>query len=275
MAKGNDEIVIPVEATEAFHAEANTVAPKGKVFTEDEVENIRKQEKDKLYKRIEEAESRYKSMEEQVTSLAQDREKAIREAQEIARKEEEIRRQREFDELSAKELLKRTEDEFNVKIKNVDAEWQNRFAQIEAERQAQSALLDKERQLREVETYRQRRVHESQDEIIPELIDLVAGNTPEEIEASVEILRQRSAAIIESIQQATQPSRVKGVAVTSPSVGPMETQTEYQTLNADDIRNMTMDQYVKMRDRLHRFIPSNSNYLVQGNLVPGNACSSL
>jgi DNA repair exonuclease SbcCD ATPase subunit len=250
MAKSNDEIVIPVEATEAFHAEANTVAPKGKVFTEDEVENIRKQEKDKLYKRIEEAESRYKSMEEQVTSLASDREKAIREAQEIARKEEEIRRQREFDELSAKELLKRTEDEFNVKIKNVDAEWQNRFAQIEAERQAQSALLDKERQLREVETYRQRRVHESQDEIIPELIDLVAGNTPEEIEASVEILRQRSAAIIESIQQATQPSRVRGAAVTSPSVGPMETQTEYQTLNAEDIRNMTMDQYVKMRDRL-------------------------
>jgi hypothetical protein len=189
-------------------------------------------------------------MEEQVTILAQEREKAIREAQEIARKEEEIRRQREFEELSAKELLKRTEDEFNVKIKNVDAEWQNRFAQIEAERSAQSALLDKERQLREVETYRQRRVHESQDEIIPELIDLVAGNTPEEIEASVEILRQRSAAIIESIQQATQPSRVKGVSVTSPSVGPMETQTEYQTLNAEDIRNMTMDQYVKMRDRL-------------------------
>jgi hypothetical protein len=250
MAKGNDEIVIPVEATEAFHAEANTVAPKGKVFTEDEVENIRKQEKDKLYKRIEEAESRHKSMEEQVTILAQEREKAIREAQEIARKEEEIRRQREFEELSAKELLKRTEDEFNVKIKNVDAEWQNRFAQIEQERQAQAALLEKERQLREVETYRQRRVHESQDEIIPELIDLVAGNTPEEIEASVEILRQRSAAIIESIQQATQPSRVRGAAVTSPSVGPMETQTEYQTLNAEDIRNMTMDQYVKMRDRL-------------------------
>jgi hypothetical protein len=250
MAKSNDEIVIPVEATEAFHAEANAVAPKGKVFTEDEVEGIRKQEKDKLYKRIEEAESRYKSMEEQVTSLALDREKAIKEATEIARKEEEIRRQREFDELSAKELLKRTEDEFNVKIKNVDAEWQSRFAQIEAERSAQSALLDKERQLREVETYRQRRVHESQDEIIPELIDLVAGNTPEEIEASVEILRQRSAAIIESIQQATQPSRVKGVSVTAPSVGPMETQTEYQTLNAEDIRNMTMDQYVKMRDRL-------------------------
>ena len=42
-------------------------APKSKVFTEDEVENIRKQEKDKLYKRIEEADTRVKTMEEQMT----------------------------------------------------------------------------------------------------------------------------------------------------------------------------------------------------------------
>jgi DNA repair exonuclease SbcCD ATPase subunit len=253
MAKqSNDEILIPVEAVAAFNEAVEQVAPpqKGKTFTEDEVESIRKQEKDKLYKRIEEAEGRYKSMEDQITVLATEREKAIKEATEISRKEEEIRRQREFDELSAKELLKRAEDDFNVKIQNIDKEWQTRFQAIEEERHAQEALLDKERQLRDLETYRQRRIHESQEEIIPELIDLVAGNTPEEVEASVEILRQRSAAIIESIQQATQPSRVKGAAVTSPSVGPMETQTEYQSLNADDIRNMTMDQYVKMRDRL-------------------------
>ena len=254
MAKqvSNDEVVVPVEATEAFMAAANEVAPQpsGKVFTADEVESIRKQEKDKLYKRLEEAEVRTKTMEDQIRTLAEEREQAIREAQEVARKEEEIRRQREFDELSAKELLKRAEDDFNSKIKNIDQEWQSRFEQIEAERRAQEALLDKERMLRDLETYRQRRIHESSEEIIPELIDLVAGNSAEEIDASVEILRQRSAAIINSIQQATQASRVKGAAVTSPSVGPMETQTEYQTLNADDIRNMTMDQYVKMRDRL-------------------------
>lgn len=252
MAKqpSNDEVVVPVEAVEAFHAEADTVAPKGKVFTETEVENIRRQEKDKLYKRLEEAEGRTKGMEEQLRLLSEERERAIAEAQENARKEEEVRRQREFEELSAKELLRRAEDEFNTKIANVDAEWQQKLSQIEQQRQADAALLEKERMLRDLETYRQRRIHESQEEIIPELIDLVAGNTPDEIDASVEVLRQRSAAIISSIQQATQQSRVKGAAVTSPSVGPMETQTEYQTLNADDIRNMTMDQYVKMRDRL-------------------------
>lgn len=256
-----DEIVVPVEATQAFAAEAAEVTgQKQRVFTEEEVEHIRKQEKDKLYKRLEDADSRTKVLEEQLAVIAKDREEAIKQAQETARKEEEERRKREFEELSAKELLARKEDEFNAKIQNIDAEWQGRFAQIEQERQAQQALLEKERSLRDLETYRQRRMHEEQEAIIPELLDLVSGNSAEEIEASVEILRQRSAAILSSVQQATQPRAVKGAPVTAPPVGPMETQTEYQTLTADDIRNMSMDQYVKMRDRLLNSRPSKGRY---------------
>jgi hypothetical protein len=203
-----------------------------------------------MYKRLEEADARAKAMEEQLKVLAQDREEAIKKAEEKARAEEEIRKQREFEELTSKQLLAKTEDEFNAKIKNIDAEWQARFAAIEEDRKSQQALLDKERELRELETYRQRKIHEEQENIIPELIDLVAGNTIEEVDASVDILRQRSAAILQSVQQATQPRQLKGVSVTSPVSGPMENQQEYQTLNSDDIRNMTMDQYVKMRDRL-------------------------
>lgn len=257
----SDEIVVPVEATEAFKDEAAQVSgQKQRVFTEDEVEMIRKQEKDKLYKRIEDADSRAKAMQEQLDLLAKDREEAIKKAQETARKEEEERRKREFEELSAKELLSRKEDEFNAKIQNIDAEWQSRFAAIEQERQAQQALLEKERSLREIETYRQRRVHEESENIIPELIDLVAGNTTEEIDASIEILRSRSAAILNSVQQATAPRPIKGAPVTAPPVGPMETQTEYQTLTADDIRNMSMDQYVKMRDRLLNSRPNKGRF---------------
>ena len=251
-----DEITIPAVAVDAFNEAIQQVAPDnqstptGKIFSETDVENIRKQEKDKMYKRLEEADARTKSMEEQLKVLAQDRESAIKKAEETARKEEEIRKQREFEELTSKQLLAKTEDEFNVKIQNIDAEWQTRFAAIEEDRKSQQALLDKERELRELETYRQRKLHEEQENIIPELIDLVAGNTIEEVDASVDILRQRSAAILQSVQQATQPRQLKGVSVTSPVSGPMENQQEYQTLNSDDIRNMTMDQYVKMRDRL-------------------------
>jgi len=248
-----DIISVPADApqVEQFVEDAMKKS-NSKLFSEDEVENIRKQEKDKMYKRLEEADTRVKSMEEQMSVISQEREAARKEAEERAAKEAEILRQREIDELSAKELLLKKEDEFNQRINSVEQEWQGRLAEIEAQRQAQEALLEKERQMQEIQHYRAQRLQQEQEAIIPELIDLVAGNSPEEIENSISILRERSSAIIESIQQATQQSqgRLRGAPVTAPPVGPMETQTEYQQLSADDIRNMSMEKYAQMRDRL-------------------------
>jgi hypothetical protein len=233
-----------------------------KVFTEDEVESIRKQEKDKMYKRLEEADTRVKSMEEQMSVISAEREAAKKEAEARAAKESDILRQREVDELSAKELLLKREEEFNVKLQEIDGEYKRRFEEIEGQRQAQEAIIEKERRLQEINSYRNRRLQETQEEIIPELIDLVSGNTEDEIETSISVLRDRSNAIMESIQQATaqQQGRLRGAPVTAPPVGPMETQTEYQTLNADDIRNMTMDQYAKMRDRLLNARPNRGRF---------------
>ena len=122
---------------------------------------------------------------------------------------------------------------------------------MEQQRQVQEALLEKERRIQQIESYRQRRVTEEQETIIPELIDLIAGNSEEDIENSIAVLRDRSSAIIESIQQATsQSGRLRGSQVTAPPTGPMDNQQEYQTMSADDIRNMPMDQYTKMRERL-------------------------
>jgi|688.fasta_scaffold50811_2 hypothetical protein len=248
-----DIISVPMDApmVEQFVEDAMSKT-NGKVFSEDDVENIRKQEKDKMYKRLEEADTRVKSMEEQMAVIAAEREAARKEAELRANKEAEIIRQREIDEMSAKELLLKKEDEFNQRINSVEAEWQERLNVIEQQRQAQEALLDKERQMQALIHYRNNRLQAEQEAIIPELIDLVSGNSEEEIEQSIAVLRERSSAIIESIQQATaqQQGRLRGAPVTAPPVGPMETQTEYQQLNADDIRNMSMDQYSKMRDRL-------------------------
>jgi hypothetical protein len=248
-----DIISVPMDApmVEQFVEDAMSKT-NGKVFSEDDVENIRKQEKDKMYKRLEEADTRVKSMEEQMAVIAAEREAARKEAELRANKEAEIIRQREIDEMSAKELLLKKEDEFNQRINSVEAEWQERLNVIEQQRQAQEALLDKERQMQALIHYRNNRLQAEQEAIIPELIELVSGNSEEEIEQSIAVLRERSSAIIESIQQATaqQQGRLRGAPVTAPPVGPMETQTEYQQLNADDIRNMSMDQYSKMRDRL-------------------------
>jgi DNA repair exonuclease SbcCD ATPase subunit len=257
MAKNNapegDIISVPMDAPQVEQFVEDAMAKtNSKLFSQDEVENIRKQEKDKMYKRLEEADLRVKAMEEQMNIISSEREAARKEAEERAAKEAEILRQRELDELSAKELLLKKEDEFNQRINTVEQEWQGRLAEIESQRQAQEALLEKERQMQELVHYRNQRLQQEQESIIPELIDLVSGNSPEEIENSISILRERSSAIIESIQQATQQSqgRLRGAPVTAPPVGPMETQTEYQQLSADDIRNMSMEKYAQMRERL-------------------------
>lgn len=256
-----DIISVPVDspAVEQF---VENATKNSKVFSEDEVESIRKQEKDKMYKRLEEADTRVKSMEEQLSAIAAEREAAQKEAEERAAKEAELIREREAAELSAKELLFKREEEFNNKLSQIEQDYKNRFDEIEAQRSQQEALLEKERQMQALNAYRQRRLNDEQETIIPELIDLIAGNSEEEIENSIAVLRERSNAIIESIQQATaaSQSRLRGAPVTAPPVGPMETQTEYQTLTAEDIRNMPMEQYAKMRDRLMNARPNRGRY---------------
>lgn len=246
--QGNEDgIQVPVDAAPAPVQESRN---EEKYFSEEEVQKIRQQEKGKMYKRLEDADTRVKTMEEQLSILSRERESAIKDAETRARKEAELLRQREVEEMSAKELLLKREDEFNHRINQVEEEWGQKFSELEKQRQAQDAMLEKERQMQQLETYRQRRIQAEQESIIPELIDLVTGNSEEDIENSIKVLRERSSAIIEAIQRTSQPARPKGAPVTAPPTGPMDNQQEYQTLSAEDIRNMPMDQYVKMRDRL-------------------------
>jgi DNA repair exonuclease SbcCD ATPase subunit len=256
MAKqAQDEVVIPVEAVESFKSEAAEVTgqqPQKRTFTEEDVENIRKQEKDKLYKKIDDADNRVKILEEQLKTISQEREAAVKEAEKRAKAEAKAIKEKEFEELSAKELLLRQEDEFNKKINTVEAEWRARLEEIDRDRQAQAALLEKERRHQELQNYTNRRLQEEQEHIIPELLGLIGGSTEEEIETQINKYKEASSAILESVQKATadSQSRLKGAGVTAPPVGPMETQMEQQTLTAEDIRNMSMEQYQKMRERL-------------------------
>ena len=103
-----DIISVPVDepVVEQFVEDAMKKAS-SKMFSEEDVENIRKQEKDKMYKRLEDADARVKAMEEQMSVISHERELARREASERAAKESELIRERELNELSAKEQIGR------------------------------------------------------------------------------------------------------------------------------------------------------------------------
>ena len=239
----------------AFEAEANTApvvnvsgvdAPtvtttdnvKNKFYTDEDLAKVRSQEKDKLYPEIE-------RLKEEVLSLKKDKEekaarKAAEEAEKLVKKAEKEKSKLE-DDLDAKELLK-------VK----EAEWQEQLARERQERESAFALLEREREFANLQSYRQQVLEQERDNIIPQLVDFIQGNTVDELNASVEQLKERSASILESAQAAlTQQRREQvGTKATLPPAGPLETNSEQRMPTADEIAAMPMNEYAKYRNRL-------------------------
>lgn len=244
----DDGITIPVEPEPAPEPT--------KVFTEEDLIRARQQEKDKMYKKVEDTQSKMKALEEQLSLIAQEKELARQEAEERAAREAELIRKREEDELTAKELLFKREEEFNNRINQVQSEWESKFKQLEEEKEYQQLLLEKERQFQALEAYRQRRINEEQESIMPELLDFIAGDSEEAIEDSIATLRAKTNDIMESIQKSAPQSRLKGAPVTAPPVGPLDNQMDTQTYSLEDLRNMPMEKFAQMRDRLLKARPT-------------------
>jgi DNA repair exonuclease SbcCD ATPase subunit len=223
----------------------------GKVFTAEEVESIRKQEKDKLYKELNKQDEKVKTLQDQIDIFNKEREEQQRLAAELRQHEEAERKAREMEEMSAKELLLKTEDEFNQKLNSAQQEWEQKFAILESEKAAQAALLEQERRFQELESYKARRIQEEQESIMPELVEFITGNSEQDIEASISAVAARTSAILSYIQQAIPQNRVRGVPPTGyPPTGPVENMTEQQTYTAADIASMSNEEYAKVRDRL-------------------------
>ncbi len=87
---------------------------------------------------------------------------------------------------------------------------------------------------------------------MPELMDLIAGNTREEIDASIEGLKERSSRILESAQAAMQATRrdMTGTRATLPPAGPLENNTSQRNFTAQEIAAMSVQEYAQYRDKL-------------------------
>lgn len=242
----DNPVTAPVEQEASAPVQETQRSKNARMFSEDEVEAIRRQEKDKLYDKI-------NKLQEQVEIFNHEREEQKRLAEEAAAKEAEERRLREEEEMSAKELLSKKEDEFQQRINTAQMEWEEKFNALQQEAEAQKAVLEQERRYQELESYKSRRIAEEQDNIMPELLDFIKGNSEDEIESAISAVVARTSAIVENIQQAMpqQQQRLRGVPATgSTPIGPLENMTEQQTLTSADIANMSMDQYAQIRDRL-------------------------
>jgi len=122
---------------------------------------------------------------------------------------------------------------------------------LEQRYDADRAIFDRERAFNELQEYRRQRVEQESEFILPELRDLITGDNPAAIDASIEVLKARTEQIFANMASAgpvmPQP---RGAAPTSPPVGPMEQMPSYESLTPEDIKGMDMETYKRYRSQL-------------------------
>jgi hypothetical protein len=211
-----------------------TDSVKSKFYTDEDLAKVRSQEKDKLYPQIE-------SLKEELNSLRKEKEEEAARRNADAQAEAERAKAEALSELDSKSYA--------------DARLSELQEQLERERQERErafALLEREKTYADLQAYRQQVIEQERENIIPQLVDFIQGNTREELAESVERLKERSASILESAQSAMQNARkeMKGTSISAPPAGPLETNSEQRSLTPQEIAAMSMNDYAKYRDRL-------------------------
>lgn len=180
------------------------------------VQNARKQEKDKLYKTLEQREKEAKELQEQ-----------LQQAMEALKKYEEQN-------LTAEEKVQRELEKLRKEHDELVQALQRE--KEEAERKARKA---------ELERYKAEKLREAGNEIIPEL---VGGDSEEEIDASIERAKAKYQEIAQQFEaklKQTQTAQIKDAFhSTNPAGG------NIKPLTAEEIRRMSPEEYAKHREQI-------------------------
>lgn len=216
-----------------------------RTFTAEDIENARRQERDKLYGRMTEQGEELKTFKQKFEAMEAERQReaeaaaaakaqADKEAAEAARVAAEA-------EMSAKDMIKQERDR-----------WEREFAQMREQQEQERALFEKDRAFNELRAYAQAQATANQDDIAPELLDLIGGNSREEIDASVTRMKEKTSAILQGITEAqAQRPALRGTAPTGrPNIGPLDNTSTQRTLTPQQIRDMPFAEYAANREAL-------------------------
>lgn len=252
----NTEVGTPTIDTPSADALAEEAFLPNTADVKEAIQKARQQEKAKLYPQVE-------KLQEEIASLRQ--KESEREAKEAERKaaraarEAELAKQKKAEEeqsLELRELLAKKEQEFNAQIE-----------QERTEREKAFALLEREREFQEIQQYRQQRIEAERANIMPELVDMIAGDSKDAIEQSILRLKEKTAQIVESVQAASQQTRkdMVGARITAPASGPLDTDSSQAAFTPESIANMSQAEYAKNRSRLLGAAGSNRGQGLFGN----------
>lgn len=230
---------------------ATSTAPQ--TFTAQDMERARQEEKEKLYGRLTKAEERAAAVEQEMARWkaeadqreaerqAKLNEKAQRKQAKLAEKAERDRAAAEAD-MSARQLLAERTREF-----------EERFQSMEARQAAEKAALAKEAEFNRLSAYIQQRINQEAGSIAPQLIDLISGDTQEEVDRSIELMKAKTAEIVQSVAngQAQNRAQLRGTAPTGFTAnGPVDSENNSQQLTAEQIAAMPMREFARYRGQL-------------------------
>jgi hypothetical protein len=208
-------------------------------FTQEDVERIRQEER----ARVVAEQARADQLENELAQFRKDAED---------RQAAEAKVQRE----AARAQKKKDEEQMELRdlIQKKDQEWEERLQAERVEREKAFAMLEQERRHASLQTYLAQRMAETGDDIAPELRDLVAGNNQQEIDASIQLLIQKSDLIKNNSVSALRNLNAgrPTVGVTAPPVGPAESSQSTRTYTADELKQLTPAEYAAERENLLR-----------------------
>lgn len=176
----------------------------------------------------------------QLQELRQAREEELAERQRLADEADAARKEKEEAEMDLRALMEKRDADFQAQLEERDRRYE-----------ADRAVFDQERRLTEVNEYRRARIDQEAEYIDPNLRDMVGGSSVEEVDQSIEFIKEKSAVIAASYAAAQQqPFRSGTVMPSVPPVGPMEQLPSYEQLTPEDIKGMDIDTYKRYRTQL-------------------------
>jgi hypothetical protein len=214
------------------------------------MEQARKEERDKLYPQRDKEKERFDAMAAEVKALREAEQTREREAAKRAAEVEKAKKAAADAELSAKELLEQRQAEWNAQLEATRQESASQIAQLRADQEQRDALFEKERTFQALQIYIRDQAAAHANDIAPELIDLIDGNTPEEVDASVARMVEKTAQIVAGMRQAAQAHRaaMPGVSPGGGTAGIVPgLDTGDKVLGPEDIKGMSMKDFAALR----------------------------
>jgi hypothetical protein len=225
----------------------------GKTFTQEDFDKALQRERDKLYGRLTTTEERAQAMAAEVKELQEERKRREREDAKRQKDAETAAKAAQEAELSARELIDQRQAEWEKTLADQQNTWQTQLTGMQQQIAERDAILAKERELAALASYAQQQVAAAQNEIAPELLDYIGGNTQAEIDASIELAKAKTTQILTNIQQAQTAQRAAMPGVSAAGftpTGPIDAQGGTKTYTPEEIAAMPMSEYAKLRPQI-------------------------